>query len=92
MTLHGTRRDIDEREWETADLGDYGKLTHDNGWHWYCRVPSSFLDNFGLCNLNKHEVVENADGTITVSPSILTWDGNGHEWHGFLERGEWREV
>lgn len=45
----------------------------------------------GRCS--KHEVTEHEDGTVTVSPSILsTQADHGHDWHGFLERGVWREV
>lgn len=32
------------------------------------------------------------DGTITVSPSILISHWEGRSWHGYLERGVWREV
>jgi len=43
--------------------------------------------------LAKHDITEHEDGTITVSPSILV---GTHErpslWHGYLERGVWREV
>lgn len=51
-----------------------------------------------------HEVEEHDDGTITVRPSILHHDRvRGMQapggaiigpdgWHGFLERGVWREV
>lgn len=43
--------------------------------------------------LGKHEVTEHEDGTVTVSPSILsTTATHGHDWHGYLERGVWREV
>lgn len=35
-------------------------------------------------------IVENDDGTVTVSPSI--WINKPTGWHGFLERGVWREV
>lgn len=45
----------------------------------------------GRCG--KHQVTEHEDGTVTVSPSILsTTASHGHDWHGFLERGVWREV
>ena len=49
----------------------------------------------GLANLTNHKVAEHEDGTITVSPSILT---TGHDTgkaitkHGYLEKGVWREV
>lgn len=39
---------------------------------------------------NKHTITEEPDGTITVSPSILaTEDEHGHDFHGFLQHGEW---
>lgn len=34
-----------------------------------------------------HEVLVHEDLTITVSPSILS-----PEWHGYLERGIWRDC
>ena len=51
---------------------------------WMAYAPS------GIGSLANHEVVEHADQTITVSPSILV-TGEG-QWHGYLERGIWREV
>jgi hypothetical protein len=45
-----------------------------------------------LANLSRHDVVEHEDGTITVSPSILVTQGEGRQWHGYLERGIWREC
>lgn len=40
-----------------------------------------------------HLITEHEDGTVTVSPSILATRGDhGHDWHGFLERGVWREC
>ncbi len=45
------------------------------------------------CNLAKHTVTEHEDGTITVSPSIIVWAKDHKEvWHGFLEKGVWREC
>jgi hypothetical protein len=38
------------------------------------------------------EMGENADGTITVSPSILVSDHSGELYHGFLVDGEWRAA
>lgn len=35
-----------------------------------------------------HTVTEHEDGSITCSPSLVMPGG----WHGFLERGVWREV
>ena len=66
--------------------GDYGRAPDDGlGNHWYACTP-----NGHLANLSRHEVTEHADGTITVSPSILVSDGEGPVWHGYLERGVWR--
>jgi hypothetical protein len=42
--------------------------------------------------LRNHEVIEHEDRTITVSPSILVSGGAPDAWHGYLERGVWREV
>lgn len=79
---------------EDGDLylaeGDYG-LSPKAG-HWQVRPPG--------CNaggIPNHNVTEHDDGTITVSPSILLQDideqGNLRVvWHGYLERGVWREV
>jgi hypothetical protein len=68
--------------------GDYGRSI---GGFWACRTPSGLGGN-----LTGHEVTEHEDGTITVSPSILvTAPGRSREsreWHGYLERGVWREV
>lgn len=49
---------------------------------WMCRPPKGPGGH-----LANHDVTEHEDGTITVSPSILT-----AEWHGYLEKGIWREV
>lgn len=59
---------------------------------WYCCTPNGHHGS-----LAQHEVTEHGDGTITVSPSILVSmrnsKGNNQQlWHGFLERGVWREV
>ncbi len=47
-------------------------------------------------NLCRHQVVEHDDHTITVSPSILVTyhhAGDGvQQYHGYLERGVWREA
>lgn len=47
----------------------------------------------GRLNPSVHTVVEHEDGMITVVPSIKQEWGSGEEvWHGFLERGVWREC
>jgi hypothetical protein len=58
-----------------------------DGAQWWGCTPN------GLgANLLKHKTVEHEDGTITVSPSILVNAGREESWHGFLERGVWREC
>lgn len=52
---------------------------------WYGQTPNDML-----ANLAKHTVTENADGTISVSPSILVTGGG--QWHGHLEHGIWKEC
>jgi hypothetical protein len=58
---------------------------------WYARPP---VTGVGVAGLAKHKVIEHEGGTITVSPSILYYarDGKSVAWHGYLERGIWREV
>lgn len=58
------------------------------GGSWYAHCPGG--DDL-IANLASHKVTEHEDGTITVSPSILCGDGKV-EWHGYLERGVWREC
>jgi hypothetical protein len=82
--------------------GDYGRDPQDgNAWH--ARPPKmSEGDAFTDCHplagsLAGHDVVEHEDGTITASPSILIhypWGNPPREisWHGYLERGVWRQV
>lgn len=82
----GKRHDLTE----TNDLlqpGEYGK--HSTNGIWYCCAPTS--DDL-LGNLSNHQITEHEDGTITVSPSILISHWSGKQWHGYLERGIWREV
>lgn len=67
--------------------GSYGRVLVQGEWKWRGCVPVGMA-----VNLAAHEVVENDDGTITVSPSILVSDGTGRSWHGYLEAGVWREV
>ncbi len=47
-----------------------------------CEVHTDYVDH-------QHE---HADGTITISPSIEIHAGKCGYWHGFLERGIWREC
>lgn len=67
--------------------GDYGRTARGN---WVGVAPKD-SEHWLFCNLERHTVTEHDDGSITVSPSILV--SSGHDsWHGFLERGVWREC
>lgn len=69
--------------------GDYGII--DTGdWYAYCPWPPEARL---VANLSGHTVTVHEDDTITVSPSIACGDGaGGHRFHGFLERGIWRNA
>lgn len=79
----GKRQDVDDTH-PVLNAGEYGNC---DGF-WMGVPPGTDL----LAGLSKHEVTEHEDGTITVSPSILVRDWRGNQWHGYLERGVWREV
>jgi hypothetical protein len=67
--------------------GDYGL---DMDGMWWIRAPRGSMGA-----IPNHEVTEHEDGTITVSPSILLYssdEGGDVIWHGYLERGVWREC
>lgn len=74
--------------------GDY--IFDPKGKYWIVKTPNGLV-----AGIQKHTVIEHEDKTITVSPSILvkgyTFE-NGEfgdseiTWHGYLERGVWREV
>lgn len=79
--IHGRDKDGDGKSWYAPEPGDYW---HD-GQSWMAETPNGLRGA-----LSEHDVVEHEDGTITVSPSILV---TGQEtWHGYLDRGVWREV
>lgn len=67
--------------------GGYAPVTSDGVRTYMCRTPNGHTGN-----LANHDVTEHDDGTITVSPSILVENSNGEGWHGYLERGVWREC
>jgi len=85
----GTRLSYVEGEedfvWRIASTnGAYGSR---NGKDWYGTTPNGLLG----C-LTAHTITEHEDGTITVSPSILVMTSGQLGWHGYLERGVWREC
>lgn len=87
MTTVGRRIPDPGNEW-AADQGPQpGDYWQDADGLWSCRPP--WKHAWG--NLAKHHVTEHEDGTITVTPSILITTQVG-TWHGYLERGIWREC
>jgi hypothetical protein len=69
-----------------------GSFWRDETGEWRVKTPNGMG---GTLALGVHTVTEHDDGTITVQPSILTQWPNAsppREWHGWLERGVWREV
>lgn len=88
--LTGSRQQpsrVDEHgnEWFAPESGSYFYDRKNDCWH--AVTPNGLAGN-----LASHDVVEHEDGTITVSPSILVTQGADISWHGYLERGVWREV
>lgn len=71
--------------------GEYG-LAGDGHWYGAPPVPLDEYDMPLVANLSAHQVIEHKDGTVTVSPSILVGEQGRRLWHGYLERGVWREV
>lgn len=58
---------------------------------WLLCLPTGI---HGTINNKIWSIIEHEDGTITVSPSILTTVASNPEltWHGYLEKGIWRTV
>lgn len=79
-TVQGRRRKDGTLPWELKPA-DYCM----RGEFWWVVLP----DGAGPARLEVWEVTEHEDGTITVSPSILDAPSG---WHGYLERGVWREA
>lgn len=84
-------RDLEPHQFEA---GDYGFWVRGNCW--CAETP-----NGHSANLAAHSVTEHEDGTITASPSIEVStsrpDGSGdmkimQVFHGYLERGVWRDA
>lgn len=76
-------------DWHTWAPGDYGYWYE--GGYWVAITP-----NDHAANLSGHGVQEHEDGTITVSPSIAVSTSREGKliqvYHGFLERGVWRDA
>jgi len=85
--MKGTRKEPDADGNLNLKPGEYGK--HGRDGNWYCCPPGR--EDWFIGNLQAHQVTEHEDGTITAAPSILIKSWNG-TWHGYLERGVFREV
>lgn len=83
--MKGVRRPDETGPWD-LEAGEYYLY---KGAPWV-RLP----DGVGPCNLRDWSPVWHEDGTLTLSPSILDGDPKkeGRGWHGYLERGIWRQV
>ena len=83
--MKGTRVEHISELWGDDGIdGGYCPVVRDGDRTWMVRTPNGHLGNLGT-----HDVTENEDGTITVSPSILVSDNTGELYHGFLVAGEW---
>ena len=85
-TITGRRNDTEPKNMLP---GDYGKYEG----YWYCMAPRDTGDWFTnyIGNISRHQITEHEDGTITVHPSIEIKNSHG-VWHGWLERGVWRDA
>lgn len=86
VTTPGQRQD-GTSPWK-LEAGGYCPVERDGRRVWMARTPNGHLGD-----LSAHDVTEHDDGTISVSPSILVSNPReGELWHGYLERGVWRQV
>jgi hypothetical protein len=83
---------------EVTDPGDYLLLPgRDAVW---CVLPNGVVNRIPVSETGTTDqpvqwgMTEHEDGTLTLSPSINLHPTSGIHggWHGFLERGVWREV
>lgn len=101
----GRRLHASDDELGGVQPGDYWKASDRNPsqpkGYWIVALPVPAIDIgdgetmpiLGTLNPSKHSIVEHEDGTITVSPSILSTRPDGTEvYHGFLEAGVWRSC
>jgi hypothetical protein len=83
-------RRVYDKQAHELQPGEYTLHSLDGEPTWWCgRASRRPADDRQA--LSGHQVAEHDDGTITVSPSILTGRGE-RQWHGYLEHGVWREV
>ena len=85
----------DSRDEKPTQPGEYiVQPARDAVW---CCLPNGVTVRIPIKDLGGDEPIwgftEHDDGTITLSPSINLHPAPGRDgWHGFLERGVWREV
>jgi hypothetical protein len=86
VSLKATRVEHVSALWGDNGIdGGYCPVMRDGQRIWMVRTPNGHLGNLGA-----HDVTENEDGTITVSPSILVSNPpEGELYHGYLVNGEW---
>lgn len=86
MSSNAAVRNDSAKPWDLAA----GEYSYRNAELWL-RLPNGSGPSHlaGKDVRNSWSVIEHEDDTISVSPSIL--DGESG-WHGFLEKGIWREV
>ena len=102
----GRRRDWSTTKPWDLEPGDYMYNVKDDGQiNVWVHTPGDPTGH-GPCNLTTWNPVVHEDGTLTLSPSILAhetrlgpmndWTPGEPfvvpEWHGYLERGVWREC
>jgi hypothetical protein len=90
MKILQGKRIADGTEPHLLQVGEYCKYKYhfeSGDMCFYVMAPNGSLG----CLVN-HTVIEHEDGTITVQPSILISKGRPGEWHGYLEKGVWREI
>jgi hypothetical protein len=90
-TLQGTR--VNSRAEATGKdgyiPGCYWPVGDEGRRQWWIIDPTGHIGRLGT----GHSITEFEDGTITVSPSILsTVADHGHDWHGYLREGVWEEC
>ena len=57
------------------------------------RSPTGGHSGVHHCQEPPHKFTEEPDGTLTIKESILSYaTGSYPQWHGYLEKGEWRTA
>lgn len=76
---------------------------HEGGRNFWAKLPHGYISHLRVDpDRTFHDdqgpvwhVIVEADGSVTIQPSIWMNQGEGPnrgEWHGFLEHGVWRGV